>query len=553
MLTVIINWIYILFTLFCLGFGFSQFSGKVLRYSLKRTDSILLAGLVATTIYSQVFSLFYRVSIEANILLLTVCVVICMIMGRKMAGFLKGIWQNCSLCHKVLLLLIFLVWAYFTSRGYMVPDMDLYHGQSIRWIEEYGVVKGLGNLHGRFGYNSSLFAVSALYGMRFWLGRSMHAVNGFIAFLLSMAVLDLGRCFRRRKMLLSDYARVGAVYYLTTIWDELIAPSSDYAVMCTIFLVVIKWLAQLEEEDREARDHIAPYALLCVVCVFALTLKVSAGLILIFVLKPAYRLLKEKRWKEIAVYLLLGLSAALPWIARTVLITGWLFYPFPYLDLFPVDWKIRNVGDIKSDAWLIKAWAKGANQLGTEIRLHIWFPNWFQNVLFPTEKILILADVVSCAVAAGLSVHTFIKKNWKKLDMLLVLAVVGCSYLFWQFTAPMMRYGYAYVLLLAALVFGYMAEKLKLARIVYVFFLLYGLYKVQVGCKYIAGSCQVPNYVWQETYGDYELESYEIQGVTFYYSPYDGPTGYDPFPSAPMPVYDLKLRGDGLRDGFRRE
>lgn len=172
--------------------------------------------------------------------------------------------------------------------------MDLYHGQSIRWIEEYGVVKGLGNLHGRFGYNSSIFAVSALYSMKFLMGRSLHGVNGLIAFLLSLTALDLRKCFRRRKMLLSDYARVGLVYYLTTIWDEILAPSSDYTVMCTIFFIVIKWLTLLESEDQENKNSIAPYALLCVVGVYAITLKLSAGLILLLVIKPAFMLLKGK-------------------------------------------------------------------------------------------------------------------------------------------------------------------------------------------------------------------------------------------------------------------
>ena len=250
MLTVIINWLYMLLIVFCLGYAFSRFSEKTLHYELERVDSILMAGLVVSTVYAQIFSLFYRVSIEANVILVLLSVLICVLMGKRMAGFIKGAWKNCSSGYKIVLLALFLLWGFFTSRGYMVPDMDLYHGQSIRWIEEYGVVEGLGNLHSRFGYNSSLFALSALYSMKFLLGHSLHTVNGLIAFLLSVNVLEIRRCFRRGKMLLSDYARVGAAYYLTTIWDEVIAPSSDYAVMCTIFFVVIKWLARLEAEEE---------------------------------------------------------------------------------------------------------------------------------------------------------------------------------------------------------------------------------------------------------------------------------------------------------------
>ena len=416
MLTIIINWIYILFTCFCMGFVFFRFAEKYLHFSMKRLDSVCMAGFVIAAVYAQIFSLFGGVGMTANLILIAACFGACIALRQSMASFLKNAWENCPLSRRILISFLFFVWSYFTSRGYMVPDMNLYHGQSIHWIEEYGVVKGLGNLHMRFGYNSSIFALSALYSMKFLLGRSLHAVNGLIAFLLSTMVLDLLKCFRRRKMLLSDYARAGAAYYLTTIWDEIIAPSSDYAVMCTIFFIVIKWLSQLEEEDRERRENAAPYALLCVAAVYALTLKVTAGLILVLTIKPAYRLLTEKRWKEIGIYLLLGLVTAVPWIARTVLITGWLLYPSAVLDLFRVDWKIPEE-ILRGDAYCIRTWGRGSNQLADGDKLLVWFPNWFRNELSLMEKLLIVGDWLSCVATAGMAVVTVIWRKcipWKK-------------------------------------------------------------------------------------------------------------------------------------------
>lgn len=551
MLTIILDWFFILFTAFCIGFAFSHFAEKILHYRLRRTTSILMAGIIMATVYAQIFSLFYRVNVEADIILVIVCIVICIVMGRRMLGFLGEAFRACPLPCRILIPLLFLVWSYFTSRGYMVPDMDMYHGQSIRWIEEYGAVKGIGLLHCRFGYNSSIFAVSALYSMKFLGGQSLHAVNGLIAFLLSCIALDLRKCFPRRKMLLSDYARAALVYYLTTIWDEIIAPSSDYAVMCTIFFIIISWLTLLEEEDGEIRNNIAPYALLCVAGVYALTLKLTAGLILVLVLKPAYLLLREKRWKEICIYLMLGLAVAVPWMTRTVIITGWLFYPFAALDLFQVDWKMTDVSIINTDAYLIKIWAKGANRLADGTRLGVWFPNWFRNILSSTEKLLISADILSCVLVFGTTVRVFAKRQWQKLDTLLVFVTVLCCYLFWQFSAPMLRYGYAHVLLLAALTVGYALEKLNIARVFYVLLIVYGAYKLYVGCDYIKAGLSASNYIWQQTYDTYEVVSYELDGFTFYYSPNSGPTGYDPFPTTPAQATNVERRGDELKDGFR--
>lgn len=549
MLTILLNWAYMLFTCFCIGFFFAWSAEKALRYSVKRLDSILMAGLVMATVYAQTVSLFCRVGIEANVALTVASIAGCIALRRRMWVFLKENFSRASLARKLLVPAAFLLWSFFSSRGYMVPDMDLYHGQSIRWIEEYGAVKGLGNLNSRFGYNSSLFAVSALYSMKFLLGRSLHAVNGFIAFVLTLAIFDFGEAFRRRRMWLSDYARAGAAYYLTLICDEVIAPSSDYATMCTIFFIVIKWLSQLEREEEQERGHIAPYALLCVAGVYALTLKLSAGLILLLTVKPACMLIKEKRWREIAFYLGLGLAAAVPWMARTVVITGWLFFPFASLDLFSVDWKIIDEGLIRSDAYLIKAWARTANVL-EDTSLRSWFPHWFQTALSPMEKLLIVADFLSCAEIAVIVALTFIKKRWERLDVLLVMISVGGSYLFWQFVAPMVRYGYAYMLLLAAIAGGYVLEKTKRAEIVYLGFCLYGIYKLYACCSYTYSALLAPNYIWSETYGRYELESTEIKGITFYYSPFGGSTGYEAFPASSVDP-EIELRGDCLEEGFR--
>ena len=40
--------------------------------------------------------------------------------------------------------------AYFASRGLQHTDTGIYHAQAIRWYEEYGLVKGLGNLQQHF-------------------------------------------------------------------------------------------------------------------------------------------------------------------------------------------------------------------------------------------------------------------------------------------------------------------------------------------------------------------------------------------------------------------
>ncbi|MCI9322646.1 MAG: hypothetical protein HFH81_05215 [Lachnospiraceae bacterium] len=549
MLSVGLNWIYIILTTFCAGSGIGYLVEKKLRYRIRGLDSILMAGLVAVTVYAEVFSLFYKVGAVANGILAAVCLGVFLLLRRQISRRMGDWWRETPAVKKVLLPVLFLLWAYFSSRGYMAYDSDLYHGQSIRWIEEYGVVPGLGNLHERFAYNSAAFAANALYSMKWLLGRSLHTASGFFALLLSSTALELGRTWKEKKLRLADFAMIGAVYYLATIWDEVTAPSSDYLIMCTLFFIVIKWLLCLERDSGPRREGVVPYALLCVAGVYALTLKLTAGLILLLVLKPAVSLLREERWGEILLYLGLGLLVCLPWMVRTVVISGWLLYPFPALDLFSVDWKMP-AGPIALDAAQIKTWGRALNNAAlVDMPMREWFPGWFA-ALSGMEKLLILGDLACIPLFMGYALLSLLKKKKENLDILLVLATVIGSYGFWQYSAPILRYGYAYVLLVDLLLAGIILQNLRRQQVLYAFVCLYGCYKLVMMGDYIRGNYLIDAYVWQQDYGSYELTAYELGGITFYHPAMGDRTGYADFPAAPTRPR-IELRGDGLEDGFR--
>lgn len=545
MISVLCNWLYILVTTTCLGYGFSKFVARVLNYNIKKCESLTAIGLIIATVYAQFFSLFYKVGMIANIVLVTVCILICILFRKEFCKEIKDYFVNTSTVKKIIILLLILFWAYFTSRGYMHYDTDLYHAQSIRWIEEYGVVKGLGNVHNRLAYNSSFFAISALFSMKFLVGQSLHTVNGFMTLLLSISVLDIMDSFKRKKFVISDYVRIAAVYYLTLICDEIVSPASDFAIMCTIFYIVIKWIDLLEKKEKS----IVPYALLCVGGVYAVSLKLTAGLVLILLVKPAYMLIKEKRVKEILMYLSMGLIVIIPWIIRNVIISGYLVYPFPELDLFSVDWKID--ADVAfADAAQIKVWGRSLyNEALVDMPIWEWFGNWFKSSLSGTEKLIILADIVCLVIALIIAIYIFVKKKWEYLDFLLVEVMIICSYGFWQISAPLIRYGYAYALILVVLTLAFIKMHMGFDKIVYYGIILLGIVKLILLLKYAYGFLYYGNFIWQADYGKYEAGSYEIEGETFYYPASGDKIGYDHFPAVSQKK-ELEFIGDEIKDGF---
>lgn len=559
MLTVLLNWLYISFTAICLGTGFAAFTNNRLHYQIRTADSILAIGLVIATVYAQIWSLFYKVGITANLILLIVCM-ISLCYGRREAQYLLQIQRkSCSVIRGVGIIMLILVWAYCTSRGYMHYDSDLYHAQSIRWIEEYGIVKGLGNIHVRFAYNSSFFALSALYSMPYIFGQSMHSVNGLMALILSIEAFRIVDAWKRRKLLLSDFARAAALFYLTLIYGEIMAPASDYAIMCTVFYIIIKWLAR--SQSKQEADIVTPYALLCVAGVYAVSLKLTAGLILLLTIKPAIILIRQKRWKEIILYLCMGVGVITPWLIRTVWISGYLLYPFPALDLFSVDWKIPAQA-AALDAAEIKTWGRGLNNAAlVNLPMTEWFPKWFGETLPMLGKLFIAADILCLMIGVFIIIVTVYRKKKEQWDSILVWMTVAASYIFWQVSAPLLRYGYAYVLLVIALTSGmlwgicFQTRQAgngpgMLDRGLCILLLMLGLVKIYSLGSYMIGQSTLPYYVNQQDYGSYELDSYQVNGVTFYYPVSGDRVGYDPFPALPR-LTEFEFRGDTLKQGFR--
>ena len=571
MVSVILIWIYILITTFIIGYGVLRLITRHFPYQVKNWDAYVMCGIVCVTGYAQFFSLFAGVGLLANGMLCAVCAGILWRERKSLKALLLSYWTGKLPGSKkhvrgkgLLILGLFLLFAYGTSRGMIHYDTGLYHAQSIRWIEEYGVVKGLGNLHCRLAYNSASFALSALYSMAFLGGRSFHCCAGFLAFLLAVICLKIGRSLRLGRLKTSDFARVMCVYYLVNIFDEMVSPASDYFMVLIAFYIVIRWLDLLESGEQT----ILPYGLLCVLGVFLLTVKLSAALILLLVIYPAYHLLREKNWREIGVYLGLGIVTALPYLIRNVVISGWLVYPFTQIDLFSVVWKIpKGVADY--DAREIQVWGRGYTDVTRfEMPVREWLPGWFQG-LAGSDRLFVIAAVVSVFLlllyAAGMVFRWWLRR-W---ELLLVQGTVAASFLFWLCTSPLMRYGCVYVYLTVAVVGGGIYEAVMsdetdrikergqkgsiwgnmVKRAVLTLTILFLLYKGLALGREIVFSYENAYWLVQKDYENYETLSYQIEGVTFYYPIEGDKVGYDSFPSSPAKA-EISFLGDTLADGF---
>ena len=552
MLSVLLSYLYIAVTTFLTGFGVNLLVKRYFGYEIKEMTGLIYAGLGAVTVYAGIYSLFAGVSLGANMGLWFFCLLAVFFGRQELRGFWKKQKMSLTKGKAVLVLVMLLLFSYGASRGYMHWDSGLYHAQAIRWIEEYGVVPGLANLHCHLAYNSSAFVLTALYSMSFLGDQSLHTVSGFMALVLTIKGLDVVRVFTRKKVLVSDFVKVAMLFYISIIYTEMMSPASDYFAMLFLFYIVVTWIELEERKETE----ITPYGMLCVLLAVNVTIKLSSAIMLLLVLKPAVVLLKEKRYGQIGMYLFLGILAVFPYLARNVILSGWLVYPFPAIDFFSFDWKIP-VGEVEYDAEEIKVYAKGMTDvLLKDTPMSVWFPKWFAG-LKGLEKIWVLGSVASVAGGVLATVWGLLKRKQEIYGFLFLQWVMIAGYLFWQIGTPLVRYGYIYILAFPFFTIGlwFMLLFEKWEKSYWLFgaaLLVFFVYKGGNLAESIGASSNQNYYLWQQDYDTGPYETYEVDGMEFYYPLDRGQIGYSKFPGAPYERYDFELRGKELKKGFRR-
>lgn len=553
MVSVFFSFLYIGITVFMMGFAVRCGIRKYFGYEINELTGILYAGLGVATVYAGFYSLFAGVGLGANIGMLLFCGGSAIAGRKELLNYGKNLKLQLTVGKMVFVCLLLLLFSYGASRGYLHFDSGLYHAQAIRWIEEYGVVPGLANLHCRLAYNSSAFILTALYSMSFLLGQSLHTVAGFMALVLAAKAFTVTEVFVRKKIYVSDFVKVALLFYLSMIYTEMMSPASDYFAMLFLFYIVLKWV-ELEEERVQ---EITPYGMLCVLLAVTVTIKLSAVIMLLLVIKPAVQLIKEKRYGQIGVYLVLGILAVAPYLIRNIILSGWLVYPFPGIDLFSFDWKIPK-GEALYDAEEIKVYAKGMTDvLLKDTPMKEWLPNWFGG-LKGLEKIWVLGSFLSVCMGGIVSVIQAMKKKKECYGFLFLEMVLIAGYLFWQLGTPLVRYGYIYILAFPFFTAGcwfvwYFGKNQKSFVLFAILLLAFFGYKGKNLIMDIRNYSDKECYIWQQDYytGPYDVQ--DIGGIEFFVPLEAGQIGYEKFPSSPIMREDVELRGESLKEGFRRK
>lgn len=562
MLSVFLNWIYIFFVTQLIGYGFYKCMNRFI-YSRSIDYNAFhntVCGIVITTIYAQFFSLFYKVGLTANLILLVLCIFIIFQNHKRIMQYVHFIKTIVFSWEGVLYLSIVILFAFAASRGIFHTDTNIYHAQAIHWYEEMGIVKGQGNLQWHFAYNSSGFALAALFSLSFLGFQSFHCTTGYIAALFCIWALYYMRDCFSHKSHVTDMCCIAILFYALVNLTGFMSPASDYVTMFFALYLIARWAQEIES----GKNDITAYALLSVLAVFLCTLKLSAGPIVLLAIYPAIYLIKEKRLKSISLYLLLGIITLMPFLIRNAIISGWLLYPFPELDFFHVDWKVPE-RFVLIDSAQIKVWGKCLYDITlVDLPMKEWIPIWW-SAQERYAQMLIYCNLLAICLDVVILLHCLVKKEKVNYNLILLNTVVAVCSVAWFVLAPFIRYGLSFLLATPMLAVGMWFHKkerslyqLVSGGIVLLMFFMgssYWEHYFTDDMVFLKHNLTEPYYFIQKDYDSTDLQEIDMNGITIY-APIEGEvSGYYNFPTTTYPqmIPDVELRGDSLKDGFRNK
>ena len=452
MVVVLLSYVYIFLMCLIAGVAIRKALSRIIPIPSEERigiTGIVTTGLVTLTVYAECFSIFYKVGAVCHALMLIILTIGAYKYRKEVSVLLTGVRKRFRSKEGVVCLIIVLISAFYASRGNFHRDTGIYHAQAIRIIEEYGIIKGLGNFQLHFAYNSSYLALCALFTLSFVLPFALHTMTGFIMALFTCYAACGLMKWTSRASHTADMARLAIIIYGITVLEYLQSPATDYGAMYMVLYIMCAWITQAVEKKDDSED-IPVYGYLAVLSIFTVSMKLSAAALVVLAVLPFILLVKKKMAKETVSFILIGFLSFLPYLVRNVIISGWILYPAEAIDLFNVVWKVP-AEYMKFDADQIKVWGRELQDTmsveeGITVGISDWLPIWWEKKRF-YEKLLLVFQV---AGAGAVLLNLFIRKVRKKIraDVAMFYIAVFINIAMWFFTAPFIRYGLAFLMLL---------------------------------------------------------------------------------------------------------
>lgn len=460
MIALLLSWIIIATTFYTFGRAFLQLCHYVTKKGTSASPlDVILIGMCIITSVIAVFSLMMPANTMILLPLGFMCILYWYIDNKSIPSISKGVCNFLAKqprWHFVVYAVLIISLAMFCTLHPMMTDTLYYHYQNLMWNDQYAIVPGLGNLQPRLAFNSNYFLLASAFGMRPFFNQFIFGVHTF--FLAAIYVWVIYKTLDSKEILKS----VLAVLMLTCLFviykNHITSVTTDFIPNLLIVYLVIKVIF-----DREAvSKNPMLYFLLPV---FIVTIKLSCFAIIVLPLYVLWQQVRNKEYKPLTLSILSGLIILVPWCVRTVILSGYLIFPFPAIDIFDVDWKVPLDYAIEQKEF-IQAFAKYPNNLDIKAILSMpiseWLPVWWSSDMQYYNPIAnrIFSILTLVSIPIGLFL-TFTRKKSENNILILIWNASLLGIVVWFFNAPDFRFIYSLILALSFIVALLLLERAK--------------------------------------------------------------------------------------------
>lgn len=480
MIFIILDWIF--WFIFCFNLGFF-----VLRKTLKKDHNKIETlynfwfGLFCLIVILQFISLVYPIN-NTVVICLSVFNTVLLIFNLKsvkidLKKYLINTLKRIDIKKVILFTFVAMVIALIANLPVNWYDSLLYHLNSVKWLTDYGTIRGLANIHFPLGYNNATFILAAIMGSGFYTNSSSHVMNSFLLVVFSFQVILF--LFKKQMNILAYIFGLFSLLILSTFAYQINSLSTDLS-LAVFFLLFNFYVIIFEKED---------VILSLPILILAAASKFSAFAVLamfsIFVLVQLKRgiLLKKNIYVLIASFLFFT-----GFIYRNIILSGWAFYPLKLFG-FNVPWQVPSE-QIKVINDGLTAWSRlpGPNYMSSlNVGFLGWFIPWFNNnkgnPLMLYSMLLVPMLLIYVFLRPKIKNKLDLEGGITKVDFLIVVNLITLAYSF--ITAPDFRYMALYILIPMSLILsGLLVNLFKFKGTnfvlvpIFVFLILSNLYKV---------------------------------------------------------------------------
>ncbi len=397
----------------------------------------LITGLIAVTAVGQWIVIFFPLRLFFLLFVLLLCGLFTLLRRKTFSAVLRKcivdvrqknrLFFFCLICFLMMMLVL-------NAGPVMMDDTGSYHIQMVKWIQEFGSVPGIANLHLRFGFNSSWFVSAGLLTFPVHGLNTYITLNGLLALWFCYYLLEKYFVFLQRSGVSGFNQCTGCLVILIIClanWPMIrgCASSLNYDFIGTCCVVIL--FVDLASGTSKSRVEWFVWP------VYLFTVRMMNLPLLILSLFYFLQGFRPFQTRKLIFCIAGSVVLIVPFLIRNTILSGYPFFPVYQLDFFSLDWKAD-----KSYLVGIEEYIKYFNRVNPmflpinetrQMAFPGWVGAWFKYLFFADRWLVIFS------FASYFFIIIRIKQFFRGPRLIFTMVMI-IQLIFWFLVAPDPRF-----------------------------------------------------------------------------------------------------------------